>query len=88
MNIQIGKLYQVNCNYDLIPDPSWKPANHKISSYRKDTFIIPIECQTEDGNENKLAIKVLTQNGKIGWLLCMRNKLNKHLILFSSPVNK
>ena len=88
MNIQIGKLYQVNCNYDLIPAPSWKPAKHKISSYRKDTFIIPLEIQTENGNEDIVAIKVLTQNGITGWFLTYKSILHKYLILFSSPVNK
>lgn len=84
MNIQIGKLYQVTCNYNLQEEPSWFPTDNGVSSYRKDTVIIPIEVQTEESNEELLAIKALTQNGKIGWLMAFKGNLHNYLTLVNA----
>jgi hypothetical protein len=84
MNIQIGKLYQVNCHYELVATPSWKPTIHGVSHYRKDTLIIPLEIQTENDNEDKMSIKVLTQNRKIGWLMAYKGNVHKYLTLVNA----
>ena len=86
LNLEIGKLYQVNYNYDLVPTPSWEFTTHELSlSYhRKNTLIIPLEIQTENGNEDIVAIKVLTQNGITGWFLTYKSILHKYLTLVNA----
>ena len=84
MKLQIGKLYQVNCSYELVTTPSWKPTIHGVSRYRKDTLIIPLEIQTENGNEDKMAIKVLTQTGITGWLMAYKGNMHKYLTLVNA----
>lgn len=88
MKLQIGKLYNVSHNYDLLPTPSWEPIIYGVINYRKNTLIIPLEIQTQDGNEDKFSIKVLTQTGKTGWLLAWKHNISKYLTLISLPPNK
>lgn len=83
MNIQIGKLYQTNCSYDLIYTDSWSPGIHKCSHHKKGGTVLILDLMPQD--RNKVSVKVLTDDGKIGWIRSLECNLDVNLTLISLP---
>lgn len=83
MNIQIGKIYQVNCSYDLVYTESWAPGIHKCCRHKKGETVLVLDLIPQD--INKVSVKVLTPDGKIGWIRSLEHNLDIYLTLISLP---
>lgn len=83
MNIQIGKLYQANCSYDLTYTDSWSPGIHQCSQHKKGGTVFILDLMPHD--RNKVSVKVLTDDGKIGWIRSLEHNLDVNLTLISLP---